>query len=214
MSTITTAPAATSRAAHAAVVGGILWALVPVVFSLPDPSQVSGTLEFVAVAVVSWLCGAVSLVLLIAGVLGLRRALGDGAGRLGTSGVVVSTVGLVAMLAGMGTELLTTTIWGTENDPGHAVFQIGLLVLIVGQILLGITVFRRRTDGLARAGALLMALALPVGIALVLLGGVLFPDGDTGFWAGMTVPTGIAWVLVGRSLTASRSAAPVEPARV
>ena len=62
MSTTTTAPAITSRAATAATVGGVLWALVPFVFSLPEPSQISGTLEFVAVAVVSWLCGAVSLV--------------------------------------------------------------------------------------------------------------------------------------------------------
>lgn len=210
MSTITTTP----RAARAALVGGILWALVPFVFSLPDPSHVSGTLEFVAVAVVSWLCGAVSLVLLIAGVLGLRGALGDQAGRLGTSGIVVSVVGLVGMLGGLGTELLTTTIWGVENGPGHAVFQIGLLVLLVGQILLGITIFRRRTDGLARAGALLMALALPVGIALVLLGGVLFPDSDFGFWAGMTLPTGIAWALVGRSMATSRTATSAEPARI
>ena len=202
MSTITTSRTSTSsRAASAAVVGGVLWALVPFVFSLPEPSKISGTLEFVAVAVVSWICGAVSLILLIAGVLGLRSVLGEQAGRLGTSGIVVSTVGLVAMLAGLGTELMTTTIWGTENDPGHAVFQIGFLVLVVGQILLGITVFRRRTDRLARAGALLMALALPVGIGLVLLVGVLVPGSDAGFWAGMTVPTGIAWLLVGRSLT-------------
>lgn len=209
MSTITASPTTTSRAARAAVVGGLLWALVPFVFSLPEPSRISGTLEFIAVAAASWLCGAVSLALLIAGVMGLRSALGNRAGRLGTSGIVATTVGLVAMLAGMGTELVTTTIWGSENDLGHAAFQVGFLVLVVGQILLGITVFRRRTDGPARSGALLMALALPVGVALVLLVGFLFPGSDAGFWAGMTIPTGIAWVLVGCALTARPTRAEV-----
>ena len=214
MSSTTTSRATTPRAATAATVGGVLWALVPIVFSLPEPSHISGTLEFAAVAVVSWLCGAVSLVLLIAGVLGLRSTLGAAAGRLGTSGIVVSTIGLAAMLVGMGTELLTTTISGTENDRGHTVFLIGFLVLIVGQILLGITVFRRRPERLARAGALLMALALPVGVALVLLGGVLFPGSDAGFWAGMTIPTGVAWLLVGRAMATGRTASPAEPARI
>jgi hypothetical protein len=200
VSTITAPRTTTARAATAAVVGGVLWALVPVVFSLPEPSRTSGTLSFVAVAVVSWICGALSLALLLAGVAAVRSALGDRAGRAGATGTVITGLGVLAMLAGMGTELTTTTIWGSENDTGHTVFLLGFLVTVVGQILLGSTVFRRRTDRLARSGGLLMALALPAGLLLVLLGNLLFPGTDVGFWAGFCLPTGIAWALLGRSL--------------
>jgi hypothetical protein len=206
VSTITASRTTTSRSATAAVVGGVLWALVPVVFDLADAKTTPrGSLTYVAVAVVSWLCGAVSLALLLAGVAAVRSALGDRAGRLGATGTVVTGLGFLAMLAGMGTELTTITFTGNENDTGHTVFLLGFLVTIVGEILLGSTVFRRRTDRLGRTAGLLMALALPVGVVLLLLVGFLFPGTDAGFWAAFTVPTGIAWVLLGRSLASPSS---------
>jgi hypothetical protein len=152
------------------------------------------------VAVVSWICGALSLALLLAGVAVVRSALGDRAGRTGGTGIALTGLGLATMLAGNGTELTTIMFTGNESDVGHTVFLLGFLVTVVGQILLGITLFRRRADRLARSGGLLMALALPVGVVLMLLGSVLFPGTDAGFWAGFTMPTGIAWALLGRSL--------------
>jgi hypothetical protein len=184
-----------SRTATAATIGGALWALVPVAFGLADPTELDrGTLSFVAVTAVVWICGALSLALLLIGITGLRPALAQT--RLGAAGVAVTALGLAAMLLGNGTELTTITISGQESDLGHTVFLAGFLVLLVGSVLLGIALIRRR---FSPAGGWVLALALPIGIGLGVLGTLLFPHSDAGFWAAITVPTGIAWVLIGRT---------------
>src|SRR3954454_5493592 len=189
---------AVPRAATAAALGGALWALVPVPFGLADPTGVErGTLSFVAVTAVVWMCGALSLALLLVGVAGLRPALPHG--RLGTAGVAVTLVGLAAMLLGNGTELTTVTVSGRESDLGHTVFLAGFLVLLVGSVLLGVALIRRRT---APVAGWILTLALPIGIGLGVLGTLLFPHVDAGFWAAITVPTGVAWVLIGRAAAA------------
>jgi hypothetical protein len=131
------------RGATAATVGGALWALVPVAFGLVDPSDVRrGTLSFVAVLAAVWICGALSLALLLGALAGLRPVLAQT--RLGA----VSAAGLAAMLLGNGTELTTITLNGQESDLGHTVFLIGFLVLIAGSVLLGIALIRAREAGL------------------------------------------------------------------
>jgi hypothetical protein len=194
-----------SRGATAAMLGGALWALVPVAFGLTSPTEVPrGTLSFVAVTAVVWICGVVSLALLLVGLTGLRPTLGQG--RLGTAGVAISAVGLTAMLLGNGTELTTITASGQESDLGHTVFLTGLLVLLAGSLLLGIVLIRRR---ISPAAGWTMALAIPLGIGLGVLGGLLFPHSDAGFWAALTVPTGVAWVLLGRATAARPVPVPV-----
>lgn len=203
------------RAATAATAGGLLWALLPADFGLVDLADTPrGTLSFLAVAASFWIVGVLPLALLLVGLAGFRTVLGTDAGRLGTAGIAGSALGLLAMLLGNGTEIATLTFAGSESDLGHSVFLVGFLVLIVGSLLLGLTVFRRRTDRLTRTGGLLLALALPLGIGLAVLGGVVSPGTDTGFWASITGPTGIAWMLLGRSMVAALTApADLEPAR-
>src|SRR3954471_1854498 len=88
------------REATAATIGGALWALLPVVFGLaPLEDTERGSLAFVAVTAAAWLFAVLPLALLLAGIAGLRRSLGDDAGRLGLTGLVVTAVGLAAMLA-------------------------------------------------------------------------------------------------------------------
>ena len=77
---------------------------------------------------------------------------------------------------------------------------------ILGSVVVGIVVFRRRHDALSRAAALLLALALPLGIGIGILGSAIAPANDAAFWAAISLPTGIAWVLLGRSLSARRAA--------
>jgi hypothetical protein len=105
--------------------------------------------------------------------------------------------------------MATLTASGAESDLGHTVFLIGVLALIVGELLLGIAVLRRRRHGLARAAAIVFVAALPLGVGLGLLVNVLAPGTDAGFWAAITVPTGIGWFLLGRAMaprTAERTA--------
>jgi hypothetical protein len=110
------------------------------------------------------------------------------------------------MLLGNGTELTTITASGQESELGHTVFLIGVLVLLVGSVLLGIVLIRRR---IAPAAGWIMALALPIGVGLGVLGGLLLPHSDAGFWAAITVPTGVAWVLLGRATAARPVPVPV-----
>ena len=196
------------RGGTAAVAGGTFWALLPVVFTathLGDTPR--GTLSFAAVAFAYWAVGVASLLLLLVGLGGLRPALREG--RLADVGIAVCGVGLLAMLLGNGTEVATLTFAGAESDLGHSAFLLGFLVLVVGSLLLGIALLRRRPSAGIRWAAVLLVALLPVGIGIAVLGGVLSPTSDAGFWAAIAVPTGIAWILLGRSVPAEhRAAAP------
>lgn len=193
-----------SRAATTGLVGGALWALLPVAWAVVSLDDVeSGTLGWVAVAASYWIFAVLPPALIVVGLTALRRALGDGAGRVGRIGIAVAAVGLAAMALGNGIEVASMTAGGGEVALGHAIFLIGFLVSVVGAVLVGVVVFRRRRDGLSRAAGLLLALALPLGIGIGFLGSTVDPQNDAWFWAAIAVPTGIAWMLLGRSLVST-----------
>jgi len=191
------------RGGTAGLVGGALWALLPVVLLVHLDDTAHGTLAFVAVATADWVVGALSLVLLLVALSRLRAGLTDGGARPGAVGVVVSGLALLAMVLGNGTELATLTVSGTESDLGHSVFLIGFLVLVVGSLLLGIALLRGRREPLVRWAGALMVGMVPLGIGVGVLLNAVAPHTDLGFWAAITVPYGVAWVLLGRSMSAS-----------
>jgi hypothetical protein len=191
------------RGGTAGLVGGALWALLPVVFMVHLEDTARGSLAFVAVAAAAWVVGVLSLALLLVAVARLRAGLAHGGGRLGTGGVVVSGLGLLAMVLGNGTELTTLTFSGHESDLGHSAFLIGFLVLVAGSLLLGIALLRGRREPMVRWAGALMVGMVPMGIGFGLALNAVAPHTDLGFWAAITVPYGIAWVLLGRSLAAS-----------
>ncbi len=198
-----------SRAATTALVGGALWALLPVAFGLVSLQETEfGSAEFVAVAASYWLFGVLPPVLLVVGYLRLRDALGTG--RAARIGGALAATGLLAMALGNGIEVASMTAGGGEVGLGHAFFLGGFLVSIVGGVLLGIVVVRQRPDRLSRVAGLVMALALPLGIAVGLLGSSIDPHDDAWFFAAITVPTGIAWLLLGTALRPVRRPAAVE----
>jgi hypothetical protein len=203
------------RGGTAGLVGGALWALLPLAFTAVHiEGTPRGTLSFAAVATSYWLVGVLSLLLLLVGLSGLRGALGDGAGRLGTVGIAVSAVALLAMALGNGTEMATLTFAGAESDIGHSVFLVGFLVLVVGSLLLGIALLRSRRDPLVRWAGVLMVGMLPIGIGLGLGLNALAPHTDLGFWAAITVAYGVAWVLLGRWARETSAIPVAEPSRV
>lgn len=193
---------ASSRASLGAVGGG-LWLLLPAAWAAAQlDDQEFGSLSFVAVAVVDAIFLVLAPALIVVGHLALRDALGATAGRLGRSGIVLAMLGLGSMAVGNGIEVASMSFGGGEVALGHALFLIGFLVSIVGGLLVGITVYRKRRDTLARVAGCVLALALPLGIGIGMLGSALLPDDDTGFWAAISVPTGAAWLLLGWSLRA------------
>jgi hypothetical protein len=189
-----------SRATGLAMLGGGLWILLPVVSAVASPNDAPyGSLSFIAVVASFWIFGVLPPALLAASATMLRRALA-GTGRVGLTGVVVAVVGYAAMALGNGIEIGSISAGGGESGFGHTIFLIGFLISAVGGIVTGVVLFRRHRSALARTAALLPALALPLGIGIAAAGSAIAPNSDVFFWAGIVVPTGIAWVLLGRSL--------------
>lgn len=203
--TVTAQPTTVERRARIGAAGGALWALLPVAWGLVSLEDTAfGTPQFVAVAASYWLFAVVPPVLLVVGHLALRDALGAAAGTVGRIGIVLAAVGLGAMALGNGIEIASLSAGGDTVAAGHAVFLVGFLVSIVGALLVGITVLRRRRDGRARTAGWLLVLALPLGIAIGALGSLVWPGNDGAFFAAISVPTGLAWLLLGFALAGRR----------
>lgn len=203
------------RAATTGLVGGALWALLPLAWFFGNLDDAEfGTVGWVGVIAADWIFAVAAPALIVVGLTALRRALGDDAGRVGRVGIPVAGVGLGAMSLGMGIEVASATVGGGEVALGHAIFLIGFLVSIVGSLLLGIVVVRRRRDALSRAGGLVLTLALPLGIGIGFLGSALGSENDAWFFAVISVPTGLAWVLLGASMTTLPRTRADEPAPV
>jgi hypothetical protein len=206
--TRTPVPSETSRRARMATAGGVLWTLSSAVWAVSDIEyQEAGSLGFVAVAVAWWICMVLAPALLVVGHSALRAALGPAIGRVGRTGIVLAAAGLGAMGLGIGIEIASMTFGGGEVPLGHAIMLTGFLVSIVGGLITGITVLRSRRDVLSRVAGWLLVLALPLGIGIGILGNALAPATDAVFWAALTVPTGLAWILLGRSLVTGTSTA-------
>jgi hypothetical protein len=94
------------------------------------------------------------------------------------------------------------------------VFLIRFLLLPVGSVILGKALVRTQRDPSPRLGGLLLVLALPLGILLAVMLGAMAPRTDLSFWATITVPYGVAWLLLGYALLSGRAAAAGQPSRV
>jgi hypothetical protein len=181
----------------ASLVGGLLWACLAPVFVYADSALDDlGTAGFALAVSSTWLVGVVSLVLLLFGLAQLWSLGRDQLGRLGQAGIVVSATALAAMAVGNGIELYTVTARGTESDIGHTIFLFAFLILIVASILLGQILVRRRWSAGVRWAGLFLLLVAPLGIGFLVLGGVLSPETDLGFWSALSVPYAMARVLL------------------
>ena len=203
------------RSAWAGMLGGLLWALFPLAIVLVRLQDMRpGTPAYLFTAALYWLLAVVRLLLLLIGLVGLRAAFGGAYGRLGNAGSLVSFLALALMFLGNGVEVASLTFSGSESAVGHSLFLIGFLILLVGSALLGVALVRTRRDSASRIAGLLLALALPLGILLAAALGTLAPETDLGFWAAITVPHGVAWMLLGASLASRRAEPAGQPASV
>lgn len=210
----TFAPPTTSgtvgRRARLGAAGGVLWTVSSGVWAVSDlEDQPYGTLPFVAVAVAWWICMVGAPLLVLAGHSALLSVLAPVTGRLGRAGIATSAAGLAGMGLGIGIEVASMSAGGGEVAAGHVVLLAGFLLALVGGLVTGVTVIRRLLDPVARVAGWGLALALPLGVGVGLLGSVLAPENDAVFWAALTLPTGLAWVLLGYALaTEHRTTAP------
>jgi hypothetical protein len=200
----TTPTGTVARRARLGTVGAVLWTLSSGVWAASEiEEQPFGSLSFVAVAVAWWICMVAAPLLLVVGHSALAAVVGPVTGRVGRAGIAVAAAGLAAMALGIGIEVASMSAGGGEVTAGHVILLGGFLAVLLGDLVTGITVIRRLTDPAARIAGWLLALALPLGIGIGVLGSALAPEDDAVFWAVLTLPTGIAWVLLGRSLATS-----------
>ena len=194
------------RCASAGMAGGALWALTP----LRQP-LLGGRFPEHPVFRPYNLGLLVIVVLLAAGLLALRARHKGSYGRLGKAGVVAVFVGYAMMFLGSGPAVLLSAE-GSRGLilAGQDLGFLGALVAGLGAVPLGIALWRTRSA--PRAGALLLIVALPVGLA-----GVIFVSA-MGFVniAGLplTVLYGGAWIVLGGHLRSQGSATAEKPPRV
>ncbi len=197
------------------MLGGLLWALFPlatVIVSMKGTQP--GTMAHIGAAAVYWLMAVLPLLLLLVGVVALRALPSAAYGRLGNIGSLLSLLALALMFVGNTVEVASLTFSGSESDIGHTIFLIGFVVLLVGSVLLGIAIIRTQRNRSPRIGGLLLIGALPLGILLAVVLGAVAPRTDLGFWAAITVPYGVGWVLLGNTLLSARGAVAEQRLRV
>jgi hypothetical protein len=199
----------------AGMFGGLLWALFPIATVLVSMEGTKpGTMAHLGAAAVDWLMAVLPLLLFLVGVVGLRALLSAAYGRLGNIGSLSSLLALSLMFVGNALEVASLTFNGSESDVGHSIFLLGFLVLLVGSVLLGIAIIRTQRNPSSRIGGLLLVGVLPLGILLGIVLGAVAPNTDLGFWAAITVPYGVGWVLLGLTLLSARGASTEQPSRV
>lgn len=209
---MTTTTPHTDRRGVLGVIGGALWALSPLSWLIADIRTLEpGTATFAAV----WATYSVTMVvgpaLLVVAHVPLRARLSGRAGRIGA---VVSGLGLAAVATGNGIAMAFFAAGTGTSVIGYVVSYLGYLVGFVGALLVGVVLLRRAADGSSRIAGWLLATAFPVGLGVGLLVGLVLDEG-VGFAAAVSLPTGVAWVLLGRSLadrTATSSGPAVVPA--
>jgi hypothetical protein len=186
------------RGGLAGMVGGALWALTP----LREP-LLGGRFPGHPVFWPYNLFLLVVAVLLIAGLLALRARYRGSYGRLGTADVVVVFVGYALLLLGSGPAVVLSPE-GSRGliMAGQDLGFLGALVAGVGAVPLGIALWHTRSA--TRAGALLLVLALPVGIVGVIVVSALGLVDIAGL--PLTVLYGGAWIVLGAHLGSQRGA--------
>ncbi len=190
----------------AGMAGGAIWALTP----LREP-LLGGRFPEHPVFRPYNLVLLVITALLAAGLLALLVRYGGSYGRLGTAGVVVIFAGYAMLLLGS-TPAVLLSAEGSRGLilAGQDLGFLGALVAGVGAVLLGIALWRTRSA--PRVGALLLIVALPVGIVgVILVSAVGFVD-----IAGLplTVLYGGAWIVLGSHLGSQGSASTEKSPRV
>lgn len=192
-----------------------MWTLLPLGMGLASIEDAQpGTATHLASAAVDWLMAVIPLLLLLVGLSAIHLLHRRDYGRLGNVGFFVSFAALTLMFVGNAVEVASLTFTGSESAVGHFTFLIGFLLLLIGSAPLGVALARTRRDRASRIGGLLFIGLLPLGILLAVVLGTIAPGTDIGFWAAISVPYGVAWLLLGYALRSHRARTAGQAARV
>lgn len=191
------APLAGRVAGLAGAIGGGLWAALPVVAALAFSGVEAGRLGLAGLALLGGLFqfAGLSVVGMLAGVVGLHRRYDGELDRLGRLGTRAIGVGFALLLPGS----VVPSGWVPASLAALVplAFFVGLGAVAVGSLTFGLAARRR---GIWPPWlAFWFSFAMPVGAAvgwLVAMAGV----GNLALVLGLLTPYGLAWVIVGVAL--------------
>jgi hypothetical protein len=209
--TATTQPRATmpSRStrwsARAGMLGGLLWVLFPL-GALPVADLMLSPQGSLVCYGLGYL---LAQLLLLGGLGGLRAVHGRSYGWLGNAGFYVSLVALALMFVGGAFEMVKLTSTGAGTTVGYLTLIVSFLLLAWGSVFLGLAITVALHDPPSYLAGLLLAIGVPLGFLAVFEAGASW---TFYFWAGLTVPYGVAWLLLGYALLSARATA-AKPSR-
>src|SRR5918999_5812715 len=177
----------------AGLFGGLLWALFPL-GKLPTAHSVLTPKGSLAYYGLGYLC---AVLLLLMGLKGLHAVHRRSYGWLGSVGLFVSFAALVVAFAGGAVEMIDMASTGTASTLANLTLIVGFFILAWGAALLGLAITGTLRDPLLYLGGLLLSIAVPLGLLFVFVTGAAW---DFEFWAGLTVPYGVAWMVLGCAL--------------
>jgi len=182
------------------MLGGLLWALFPL-GELPVAGLVltpQGSLAYYGFGYL------LPQLLLLTGLKGLHTVCRRSYGRLGSVGFLMSFVALVLAFVGGAFEMMKIASTGAGSTVGYLTLIVSFFILAWGSALLGLAITGTLHDPLSYLGGLLLAIAVPLGLLFVFTAGAAW---DFYFWVGLTVPYGVAWLLLGYALISERGTA-------
>ena len=188
----------TRWSAWAGLFGGLLWALFPL-GELPAAQLMltpKGSLVYYSLG---YLCATLLLLTSLQGFHALHRT---SYGWLGTMGFYVSFVALVLAFAGGALEMTKTATTSTGSILAYWTVIFGFSVLAWGSAVLGLAITGKLHDHPSYLGGLLLSIAVPLGFLFVFATGAAW---GLEFWVWLTVPYGVAWLLLGYALLRARS---------
>jgi hypothetical protein len=193
--------------AWAGILGGLLWALFP----LGELPEVDSVLTPRGSLVCYGLGYLLPQLLLLVGSAGLHALRKRSYGWLGSVGFFVSFVALVLVFISGAWEMTKIASTGVGSTVGYWTSMMGYFLLAWGSGLLGLAITGTPRDPPSYLGGLLLAIAVPLGLLFAFATGDAW---DFGFWVGLTVPYGVAWVFLGYALMSKRNASVERPAHV
>ena len=186
--------------AWAGLFGGLLWALFPL-GELPAAHLVLTPKGSLAYYCLGYLC---ATLLLLMGLKGLHAIHRRSYGWLGSVGLFVSFTALVVAFAGGAFVMMNMASTGTVRTVAYLTLIVGFFILVWGSALLGLAITRTLRDPPLYLGGLLLAIAVPLGFLFVFATGAAW---NFEFWVGLTVPYGVAWMVLGYALLEARGTA-------
>lgn len=188
----------------AGMLGGLLWVLFPL-GELPAASLVltpRGTLAFYGLVYL------LPQLLMLMGLQVLHDLHRRSYGWLGIVGVYVSFFALVLTFGSGAFEMIKMASTDTGSTLAYLTVIMSFFILVWGSALLGLAIIGTLHDPLSFLGGMLLAVAVPLGFLFVFMAGGAW---DFAFWVGLTVPYGVAWLLLGYVLLRARSTAAQRP---